>query len=73
MSTQEPQMNTTDDKIAGLDKRLALVEQKLDLILTNHLAHMQDSIEGIQRSFKWGVGVVFAQLVGVIIALALML
>jgi len=66
-------MSEQADKIAGLDKRLALVEQKLDLILTNHLAHMQDSIEGIQRSFKWGVGIVFAQLVGVIIALALML
>ena len=59
--------------ITELDKRLALVEQKLDLILTNHLAHMQDSIEGIQRMFKWGVGVVFVQLIGVIVALALML
>ena len=49
------------------------IEQKLDLILTNHLAHMQDSIEGIQRSFKWGVGIIFAQLIGVIVALALML
>ena len=60
-------------EINELDKRLALVEQKLDIILTNHLAHMQDSIEGIQRSFKWGVGIIFAQLVGVIVALALML
>ena len=60
-------------EINELDKRLALVEQKLDIILTNHLAHMQDSIEGIQRSFKWGVGIIFAQLIGVIVALALML
>ena len=59
--------------INELDKRLALVEQKLDIILTNHLAHMQDSIEGIQRSFKWGVGIVFVQLIGVIVALSLML
>jgi hypothetical protein len=62
-----------DDKTAQLDKRLALVEQKLDLILTNHLAHMQDSIEGIQRTFKWAIGIVFVQLIGVIVALALML
>jgi hypothetical protein len=59
--------------INELDKRLALVEQKLDIILTNHLAHMQDSIESIQRSFKWGVGIVFAQLIGVIVALSFML
>lgn len=62
-----------DDKTAQLDKRLALVEQKLDLILTNHLAHMQDSIEGIQRTFKWAIGIVFVQLIGVIVALAFML
>jgi len=59
--------------INEIDKRLALVEQKLDIILTNHLAHMQDSIEGIQRSFKWGVGIIFVQLIGVIVALSLML
>ena len=59
--------------INELDKRLALVEQKLDIILTNHLAHMQDSIESIQRSFKWGIGIIFAQLIGVIVALSLML
>ena len=73
MSTQEPQMNTTDDKIATLDKRLALVEQKLEIIVNNHLHHMQSDIDDIKRMFKWGVGVVFAQLIGVIIALALML
>ena len=59
--------------IAELDKRLALVEQKLEIIVTNHLAHMQTDVNDIKRMFKWGVGVVFAQLVGVIVALALML
>ena len=59
--------------IAELDKRLALVEQKLEIIVTNHLAHMQSDVNDIKRMFKWGVGVVFAQLVGVIVALALML
>ena len=59
--------------MAELDKRLALVEQKLEIIVTNHLAHMQDDMNGIHRMFKWGVGVVFVQLIGVIVALALML
>lgn len=63
----------SDERFNDVDKRLALVEQKLEIILTNHLAHMQDDIDDIKRMFKWGVGVVFVQLIGVIVALALML
>jgi len=63
----------SDERFNDVDKRLALVEQKLEIILTNHLAHMQDDIDDIKRMFKWGVGVVFTQLIGVIVALALML
>ena len=59
--------------IAELDKRLALVEQKLEIIVSNHLTHMSQDIDDIKRMFKWGVGVVFVQLIGVIVALALML
>lgn len=59
--------------ISELDKRLALVEQKLELIVSNHLRHMAQDIDDIKRMFKWGVGVVFVQLIGVIVALALML
>ena len=51
---------------AKLDKRLALVEQKLHLITDNHLAHMQRDIDDIKRYFLWGVGVVFVQLIAVI-------
>jgi len=63
----------SDERFNDVDKRLALVEQKLEIILTNHLAHMQNDIDDIKRMFKWGVGVVFTQLIGVIVALALML
>ena len=59
--------------LTELDKRLALVEQKLEIIVSNHLAHMQTDVNDIKRMFKWGVGVVFVQLIGVIVALALML
>lgn len=55
---------------ADLDKRLALVEQKLELITNNHLAHMQKDIDDIKRYFMYGVGVVFAQLIAVIAYLA---
>lgn len=66
-------INKLDEKMQEVDKRLALVEQKLEIIVNNHLAHMQTDVNDIKRMFKWGVGVVFAQLIGVIVALALML
>lgn len=39
-----------------LDKRLSLLEQKLDLILTNHLAHMQADMNFIKK-FLIGVSI----------------
>jgi tetrahydromethanopterin S-methyltransferase subunit G len=56
-----------------VETRIALVEQKVDLIINNHLHHMQQDIDDIKRYFGWAVGVVFVQLMGVIVALALML
>jgi hypothetical protein len=55
-----------DPNITKLDKRLALLEQRLDTIQNNHLAHMQEDIDSIKRYFLWGVGVVFVQLIAVI-------
>jgi len=54
---------------AKLDKRLALLEQRLDIIQNNHLQHIQDDIDSIKKYFLWGVGVVFVQMVGVIAVL----
>lgn len=54
---------------ASLDKRISLIEQRLDIIQNNHLAHIQKSIEAIQKYFIWGVGVVFIQLIAVIAVL----
>jgi len=51
---------------ASLDKRLALLEQRLDIIQKNHLHQMQEDITGIKRGIKWGVGVVFIQLIVII-------
>lgn len=39
-------------EIAELDKRLALTEQKLDLIINNHLAHLADDITEIRHSLE---------------------
>jgi len=60
-------------EINEIETRIALVEQKVDLIINNHLHHMQNDIDDIKRYFGWAVGVVFVQLIGVIVALALML
>jgi len=59
--------------INEIETRIALVEQKVDLIINNHLAHMQEDIDDIKRYFGWAVGVVFMQLLGVIVALSMML
>lgn len=53
-----------------LETRLALLEQKVDLIINNHLSHMQQDIDDIKRYFLWGIGVVFVQLIAVIAFLA---
>jgi hypothetical protein len=55
---------------AKLDKRMALLEQRLDIIQNNHLAHMQIELEEIKKYFGWAVGVVFVQLLAVIAFLA---
>ena len=50
-----------------LDKRLSLLEQKLDLILDNHLSHMQADMNMMK---KWMIAVSVAVLIeaGYIIA-----
>jgi Mg2+ and Co2+ transporter CorA len=59
-----------EDKMVEVDKRLALVEQKLEIITNNHLAHLQNDVNDIKKYFGWAVGVVFIQLLTVIAFLA---
>ena len=63
-------MTDINESYAKLDKRLSLLEQRLDIIQNNHLAHIQSDIDSIKRYFLWGVGVVFVQLIAVIAVLA---
>ena len=51
----------------NLDKRMALLEQKLDLLMENHLKHLQDDMNSIKK-FLLGIGAVVAIEAGVIIA-----
>lgn len=43
----------------GLDKRLALMEEKLTVMKDNHLAH-------IERDMRWMKGIMFSTAIGVI-------
>lgn len=62
-------MATPKEQFAHLDKKIALIEQRLDIMQNNHLTHIQTSVERIQKYFIWGVGVVFVQLIAVIAVL----
>lgn len=50
-----------------LDKRLALLEQKIDLVLNNHLNHMEKDVAWIKK-IVFGAAVVVVAEAGVIIA-----
>ena len=63
-------MSDINESYAKLDKRLSLLEQRLDIIQNNHLKHIEEDIDSIKRYFLWGVGVVFIQLIAVIAVLA---
>jgi hypothetical protein len=70
MSQLEKDNSIELEAYAKLDKRMALLEQRLDIIQNNHLAHMQIELEEIKKYFGWAVGVVFVQLLAVIAFLA---
>lgn len=46
----------------NLDKRLALLEQKLDLVLKNHLHHMEKDMSMMKKILGATALAVFAQL-----------
>jgi len=58
-----------DEKYANLDKRMALIEQSIDIIQNNHLKHIQDDICTIKKWFGWAIAAVFVQLLAVIASL----
>lgn len=62
-----------ENKIAELDKKVALIEQRLETIQNNHLTHIETDISNIKRYFLWAVGAVFAQLLTIIASLIFMM
>lgn len=60
-----------DEKYANLDKRMALIEQSIDIIQNNHLKHIQNDIATIKTWFGWAIAAVFVQLLAVIASMML--
>ena len=40
-----------DTKLNELDKKVALIEQRLEIIQNNHLTHIEDDIANIKKYF----------------------
>ena len=62
---QERYLETLRD-YSNIDKRLALMEREIHVIKDNHLTHLEADVKGINKKFNWAVGIVFAQLIGII-------
>lgn len=52
-----------------LDKRMALLEQKLELLEKNHLKHIQDDITLLKKVMGAVALAVFAQLIAVLLGM----
>ena len=50
-------MATQADKINKLDKEVSLIKKDIEIIKTNHLAHIEKSIDRIDKVL-WSVGVI---------------
>ena len=53
----------------NLDKRMALLEQKLDLVLDNHLHHMEKDISMLKKIIGAVALTVFAHLLAVVMGM----
>ena len=62
-------MNTDAEKLANLDKQVAVISERLNTIQNNHLYHIEKDMNMIKRVL-WSVGfLVFSNLLGIIISI----
>ena len=62
-------MNTDTEKLANLDKQVAVISERLNTIQNNHLFHIEKDMMMIKRVL-WSVGfLVFSNLLGIIISI----
>lgn len=62
-------MTLNAEKLANLDKEVAVISERLNTIQNNHLAHIEKDMNMIKRVL-WSVGfLVFSNLLGIIISI----
>ena len=62
-------MNIDAEKLANLDKQVAVISERLNTIQNNHLYHIEKDMMMIKRVL-WSVGfLVFSNLLGIIISI----
>ena len=62
-------MNLDTEKLANLDKEVAVISERLNTIQNNHLYHIEKDMNMIKRVL-WSVGfLVFSNLLGIIISI----
>jgi formiminotetrahydrofolate cyclodeaminase len=62
-------MNLDTEKLAKLDKEVAVISERLNTIQNNHLYHIEKDMNMIKRVL-WSVGfLVFSNLLGIIISI----
>jgi hypothetical protein len=60
--------NTLEYRVTQLEKNMCDIEQKLDIIRTNHLPHIQSQLEGLSTRIMVLTGVNLAAIIIGIIA-----
>jgi formiminotetrahydrofolate cyclodeaminase len=62
-------MTLDTEKLANLDKEVAVISERLNTIQNNHLYHIEKDMSMIKRVL-WSVGfLVFSNLLGIIISI----
>lgn len=62
-------MSLDAEKLANLDKQVAVISERLNTIQNNHLYHIEKDMNMIKRVL-WSVGfLVFSNLLGIIISI----
>ena len=62
-------MTLDAEKLANLDKQVAVISERLNTIQNNHLYHIEKDMNMIKRVL-WSVGfLVFSNLLGIIISI----
>lgn len=64
-------MSTDTEKLAKLDKEVAVISERLNTIQNNHLHHIEKDMAGIKKIIYSSFFLIFSNLLGWIFAITL--